>query len=166
MDMQVVMAGFAVAVGGLVAIAIWMRPKVVEREGTEAPALPAPKASKAPPEVQDLLRRADEAVTRGDTDAASLLLAQAAAIDPGRPGLFYVRSRLVHALGDHHEALRLLHAACQARPEVAAWHGVAGSILMEVGEWEKAIAAFELVLQLEPENDNARGALAAARAQL
>ncbi len=164
--MQVVMAALSVAVGGVVALALWMKPKIVEREGAEAPVIPPPKPPAPPPDVTELLRRADEAVSQGDTDSASLLLAQAAALEPGRPGLFFVRSRLVYALGDQQEALRLLHAACQARPEVAAWHGVAGSILMEVGQFEKAAVAFEMVLKLEPENEHARGALKAAQAQL
>ncbi len=50
--------------------------------------------------------------------------------------------------------------------QVAAEHYQKGLAQMEAGQWELAVAEFELVLKLDPENSAANAALAEARQQL
>lgn len=121
------------------------------------------KPSGPPPKVEDLLREADGCIREGELDRASLLLAQASSIEPNRPGLLYVRSRLLHAQGELTQAIKVLEEACRGRPNVAAWHGVRGSLLLELERPELAVQAFEQVLELSPDDPDAQEALTAAR---
>jgi Tfp pilus assembly protein PilF len=50
--------------------------------------------------------------------------------------------------------------------QVAAEHYQKGLAQMDAGQWELAVAEFELVLKLDPDNSEANSALAQARAQL
>ena len=161
--LQILMASLVVAFAVGVGVFI--------RAGRSAPEEPeaakafkrVAKPSGPPPKVEDLLRTADGCIREGDLDRASLLLAQASSIEPDRPGLLFVRSRLLHAQGELTQAIKVLEQACRGRPDVAAWHGVRGSLLLELKRPDLAVQAFEQVVELSPDDPNAQEALAEAR---
>jgi Flp pilus assembly protein TadD len=154
MDYQVVFAAGIIAFG--LGVGMFMRIKPTRTtDSDEVPLAPA-KPSGPPPDIAALLREADGLIGEGDTDRASVLLAQAASIDSERPGLAYVRSRLLHAQGDTQQAVKMLEKACKGQPDVAAWHGVRGSLLLELERPDLAYLAFQQVLELEPDNEDAQ----------
>ncbi|MCB9797647.1 MAG: tetratricopeptide repeat protein [Alphaproteobacteria bacterium] len=125
---------------------------------------PPPEPARGPPDVVELLREADQMIKEGELDRASLLLSQATAVEPERPGLLFVQGRLEHARGEPERAVRLLERACDARPDVAPWHVVRGHVLLTLQRPELASEAFGQALEVDPESADAQAGLAEARA--
>ncbi|MCB9760144.1 MAG: tetratricopeptide repeat protein [Alphaproteobacteria bacterium] len=153
-----------VVILGLLVLGVGLLYTVVAPKRTLTPKTAAARPAKAlepapPPDVQDLLRRADQHIGEGALDRASLLLSQATALEPDRPGLFFVQSRLLHAQGDPVKAVKTLEKACAARPEVTSWHCVRGHLLLELERPDLAAEAFRQALDLDPDDADGQAGL-------
>ena len=113
--------------------------------------------------VEVIMKRALEAQGAGNLDKALELYDRAIQIAPGyaeaynrRATVFLSQDKLDQALLDLNETLRL-----EPR-HFGAWMGL-GIVMEGLGAEKEAIRAFERVLELHPNNENARNAIARLR---
>lgn len=124
--------------------------------------------------VRPLLERARALAHEGDIRGAQTLLAKAMEIDPGEPEVWkafkgieqdlLARAETLLADGQVPRALREFQFVVTTNPESAAGHSGVGRALLELKNYEEAVAAFERAVSLDPGNARYRQGLQRARA--
>jgi hypothetical protein len=146
-----------------------------------APA-PAPPAAAAPPpadaaskweQVRPLLEKAQALAAEGDVRGAQTLVVKAMELDPGEPRVWktfkgieqdlLVRAETFLAEGQLPRALREFQFIITTNPESAFGYNGMGQALLQLKNYDEAVAAFEKALVLEPGNARYRQALTRAR---
>lgn len=153
-----------------------------------SPTVPAPRAGavesgnvKAGPPaatskweaVRPLLDRAQTLVTEGDIRGAQRLVAEAMEIDPGEAEVWkafkgierdlLVDAETLLANGEVQRALRQFEFVIEKNPESAPGHYSKGRVLMQLKNYDEAVAALERAVTLNPGNARYRQALAQVR---
>jgi hypothetical protein len=158
----------------------------------EAPAGPAPAVPAVPPaapvapaapqpaeapsrweQVRPLLEKAQELAAEGDVRGAQMLVVKAMELDPGEPRVWktfkgieqdlLVRAETFLAEGQLPRALREFQFIITTNPESAFGYNGMGQALLQLKNYDEAVAAFEKALALEPGNARYRQALTRAR---
>lgn len=149
-----------------------------------APAAPAVPAS-PPPEpaaaeatgkweqVRPLLERAQALAAEGDVRGAQMLVVKAMELDPVEPQVWktfkgieqdlLARAETFLADGQLPRALREFQFVITTNPESALGYNGVGLALLQLKNYDEAVAAFEHALALEPGNARYRQALTRAR---
>jgi tetratricopeptide (TPR) repeat protein len=147
-----------------------------------APAIPAPPRppQSAAPEpagkweqVRPLLEKAQALAAEGDVRGAQMMVVKAMEIDPVEPQVWrafkdieqdlLVRAETFLADGQLPRALREFQFIITTNPESALGHNGVGLALLQLKNYDEAVAAFERALVLEPGNARYRAALTRAR---
>jgi hypothetical protein len=141
-----------------------------------APASEAPPAAEAPSRwelVRPLLEKAQTLATEGDIRGAQTLVVRAMEIDPGEPQVWkafkgieadlLARAETFLADGQLPRALREFQFVIRANPESALGHNGVGLALLQLKNYDEAVAAFERALSLDSANARYRQALTRAR---
>jgi hypothetical protein len=149
---------------------------------TPAPAArPAPPPAAAPvPEVpsrwdvvRPLLEKAESLQAEGDIRGAQTLVARAMEADPGEPKVWkafkaieqdlLARAETFLADGQLQRAFREFQFVVTTNPESALGYNGVGLALLNLKNYDEAVAAFEKALTLDPANARYRQALTRAR---
>jgi hypothetical protein len=155
-------------------------PPAVAAVPPPAPAVPvtpaAPPISEAPSrweQVRPLLEKAQELAAEGDVRGAQTLVVKAMELDPGEPRVWktfkgieqelLVRAETFLAEGQLPRALREFQFIITTNPESAFGYNGMGQALLQLKNYDEAVAAFEKALALEPGNARYRQALTRAR---
>jgi hypothetical protein len=140
-----------------------------------APVAPAPAAEAAArwEQVRPLLEKAQALAAEGDVRGAQTLVAKAMELDPGDPRVWktfkgieqdlLVRAETFLAEGQLPRALREFQFIITTNPESAFGYNGMGQALLQLRNYDEAVAAFEKALVLEPGNARYRQALTRAR---
>jgi tetratricopeptide (TPR) repeat protein len=142
-----------------------------------APVAPAaPQPAEAPSrweQVRPLLEKAQELAAEGDVRGAQMLVVKAMELDPGEPRVWktfkgieqdlLVRAETFLAEGQLPRALREFQFIITTNPESAFGYNGMGQALLQLKNYDEAVAAFEKALALEPGNARYRQALTRAR---
>ncbi len=146
-----------------------------------APAVPAPpRPPQSAPElpgkweqVRPLLEKAQTLAAEGDVRGAQMMVVKAMEIDPVEPLVWrafkdieqdlLVRAETFLADGQLPRALREFQFIITTNPESALGHNGVGLALLQLRNYDEAVAAFERALILEPGNARYRAALTRAR---
>jgi tetratricopeptide repeat protein len=144
-----------------------------------APAVPVPAPSRPvePPsrwdQIRPLLEKAQALAADGDVRGAQMLVVKAMELDPGEPQVWktfkgieqdlLVRAETFLADGQLPRALREFQFIISTNPESALGFNGVGQALLQLKNYEDAVAAFEKALVLEPGNARYRQALTRAR---
>ncbi|MGH7320280.1 MAG: tetratricopeptide repeat protein, partial [Candidatus Rokuibacteriota bacterium] len=123
--------------------------------------------------VKPLLDRAQTLVTEGDIRGAQKLVAEAMEIDPGEAEVWkafkgierdlLVDAETLLANGEVQRALRQFEFVIEKNPESAPGHYSKGRVLMQLKNYDEAVAALERAVTLNPGNARYRQALVQAR---
>jgi hypothetical protein len=156
-------------------IAASVRPTVAPDPRPPTATLPAPAPE--PPsrwdQVRPLLEKAQSLATEGDVRGAQTLVARAMEIDPGEPKVWkafkgieqdlLVRAETFLADGQLQRAFREFQFVVNTNPESALGYNGVGLALLQLKNYDEAVAAFERALTLDPANTRYRQALTRAR---
>jgi tetratricopeptide (TPR) repeat protein len=136
----------------------------------------APPAAEGPSrweQVRPLLEKAQELAAEGDVRGAQMLVVKAMELDPGEPRVWktfkgieqdlLVRAETFLAEGQLPRALREFQFIITTNPESAFGYNGMGQALLQLKNYDEAVAAFEKALALEPGNARYRQALTRAR---
>jgi hypothetical protein len=140
----------------------------------QAPAPPtAAEAAARWEQVRPLLEQAQTLAGEGDVRGAQKLVAKAMELDPGEPRVWktfkgieqdlLVRAETFLAEGQLPRALREFQFIITTNPESALGYNGMGQALLQLRNYDEAVAAFEKALALEPGNARYREALTRAR---
>jgi tetratricopeptide (TPR) repeat protein len=123
--------------------------------------------------VRPLLERAESLATEGDVRGAQTLVARAMEIDPGEPKVWkafkgieqdlLARAETYLADGQLQRAFREFQFVVRTNPESALGFNGVGLSLLQLKNYDEAVAAFEKALTLDPANARYRQALTRAR---
>jgi len=123
--------------------------------------------------VRPLLEKAQALAGEGDIRGAQILVAKALEIDPGEPQVWkafkgieqdlLARAETLLADGQIPRALREFQFIITTNPESAVGHNGVGMALLQLKNYDEAVAAFERALALDPANVRYRQALTRAR---
>ena len=127
-------------------------------------------SAERPPAATARLQAALNALGNGNLDEAQRQIDAFRATDADHPEGFHIAGLIAYQRGDHAGAAELMAGAIAAGSKNPAHHANLGLVLKTCGRFAEAVAAYDTVVDLVPENGNAwndRGtALAAAgRAQ-
>ena len=139
-----------------------------------APAAPtAAEAASRWEQVRPLLEKAQALAAEGDVRGAQMLVVKAMELDPGEPRVWktfkgieqdlLVRAETFLAEGQLPRALREFQFIITTNPESAFGYNGMGQALLQLKNYDEAVAAFEKALVLEPGNARYRQALTRAR---
>jgi hypothetical protein len=141
------------------------------------PSVAAAPAPAEPPsrweQVRPLLEKAQALAAEGDVRGAQTLVVKAMEMDPGEPQVWktfkgieqdlLVRAETFLADGQLPRALREFQFIISTNPESALGFNGMGQALLQLKNYDEAVAAFEKALALEPGNARYRQALTRAR---
>jgi tetratricopeptide (TPR) repeat protein len=123
--------------------------------------------------VRPLLERAESLAAEGDVRGAQTLVARAMEIDPGEPKVWkafkgieqdlLARAETYLADGQLQRAFREFQFVVRTNPESALGFNGVGLSLLQLKNYDEAVAAFEKALTLDPANARYRQALTRAR---
>ena len=119
---------------------------------------PARKAapSRTPAELLDEARTLFGA---HDLAGAQLCCEAALELEPEQADALHLMGLMAHRLRDLNSAAEYFERSIRARPGAAAFHNNLGSVLVDCGRIEDAVAAFRLALELDPGSPAARANL-------
>jgi Tetratricopeptide repeat len=154
-------------------------PAVAVAPAPAVPAPPRPPQSAVPEpsakweQVRPLLEKAQALAAEGDVRGAQMMVVKAMEIDPVEPQVWrafkdieqdlLVRAETFLADGQLPRALREFQFIITTNPESALGHNGVGLALLQLKNYDEAVAAFERALILEPGNARYRAALTRAR---
>lgn len=76
--------------------------------------------------------------------------------------IWYAQGLAFRSLGRNVEAMNMFQKTIEARPNFAAAHNAAGTILMEMGQYEEAILSFARAIGIDPKTEYVRNMLKAS----
>src|SRR5262249_54871595 len=151
-------------------------PAAPARSVAPAPAAPAPAAPETAgqwEQVRPFLEKARALAAEGDVRGAQTAVVKAMEIDPGEPQVWkafkdieqdlLARAETFLADGQLPRALREFQFIISTNPESALGHNGMGLALLQLKNYDEAVAAFERALALEPGNARYPAALNQAR---
>jgi len=134
---------------------------------------PAPEAPNRWEVVRPLLEKAESLQSEGDIRGAQTLVARAMEVDPGEPKVWkafkaieqdlLARAETFLADGQLQRAFREFQFVVNTNPESALGYNGVGLALLQLKNYDEAVAAFEKALTLDPANARYRQALTRAR---
>ena len=145
---------------------------------TLAPVVPVPPPPRPEPpsrwdQIRPLLEKAQALAADGDVRGAQMLVVKAMEMDPGEPQVWktfkgieqdlLIRAETFLADGQLPRALREFQFIISTNPESALGFNGVGQALLQLKNYDEAVAAFEKALVLEPGNARYRQALTRAR---
>jgi curved DNA-binding protein CbpA len=102
--------------------------------------------------ANELLERANASADAHASQEALRLFEEALHYRPHDPTVNARAAELALEMGDFARAQEYAERACEARPDVAAYQGLVGRVLARQGVREKALAAFERAVALDPKD--------------
>lgn len=116
------------------------------------------RASQMPPKIKSttttqlatLLKAAVRAHQTGHIKEAASGYRRILAINPHHPDALHLLGLLLHAQGNHEQAVRLVTAALQVAPRTAAFHATLAAIQLAKGDTAAAIATARRAVELDP----------------
>lgn len=110
-------------------------------------------ATAAEPAVPDLLRQAQEAFNRRETNAALQHAEKAVALAPKDAGAHFTKGRILEGMGDLAAALKAFEKTIELAPNFAGGYQYRGTTHFKLGKMKEAIADFDQVIRLNPQQE-------------
>lgn len=105
--------------------------------------------------LHSLLDYCDKYLALGEYEKATLYCEVATAMEPRHGWANYFLARAYRAQGDEHHAKVVIQKAIQSEPEVIRYRLFLAEVLLQLGETSAAIAEYEDILEMDPDNTEA-----------
>jgi serine/threonine protein kinase len=132
----------------------------------DSPVVPFPlSAEESRNRASELVSKAEAELKRMRLDAAGGLFAEAARLDARNAAAWFGQGRVAFEQGRGPEALEHVSRALRQRPGYPRYRNFLGQIHITMGDRERAVAEWQKVLAVNPDNAEAKRLLASAGAE-
>ena len=138
----------------------------MQDEWADSPDGPDGNADDERESAYELLQRGQALLRRRHNAQAAIVLARAAAMEPGRGSILEALGRAAFNSGDHARALDVFEALLDVDPSSAYGHFALAQSMRKLDRPKEAVVHLRLACALEPSSPLYRGALARAIAAL